>query len=657
MKKVLCLIIPMIMILSLGIGGSTAEINYQNSRNKLSPILSHNEAYVGYLSNDVPNILKRDGTKDWAAIIDSVWGQGETNQQKLSTWLTFWNTIDQQFAAFGDLDTNLWDSLYNLYTPEIQSGVSRGRFSGILSHCISQLNEIHTWVRDIPVLWSAIVPGTPLLVNSCFGADFQFGAGITQIDGNSVVYETYPNQPLGLELGDIILGYDGVPWEENYMPLLELQLPIRGWYLSSGPTFEHYWNNAIGLNWHLFDTIDVIKYSTGDTMHYPTSLMTTLNYGVAVTEQLEVPGVTMPTFFSNGQKISWGIIDETDIGYIYSYGWSDNAHSEWDNAIESIMFGSHNTTGLIIDMRFNTGGYYEPREATKHLFNEYMEVSGNILRCSPTDKYSLCPLPGSPTGYDNQAVAPDVTTFYDKPIAILVGPSAISGGDFFSLILSSHPMAKVFGKHTSGAFSGMHPLNLGSQYDCWFTGQNTYLAETGMPDNYDSTLSRRLFPTSDVFSDYDYEEVWLTTENVINGIDDVVEAAEIWILSRDIDQDGVVNENDNCAEQKNPSQIDTDEDGIGDVCDNCVEHYNPEQIDSDGNNIGDVCEFSCGDVEQDDLINILDIVFLINYKYKNGPAPNPLGIADVNHDTLIDILDIVYLVNSVYKNGPEPECS
>ncbi|MCP4634234.1 MAG: hypothetical protein GY855_15015, partial [candidate division Zixibacteria bacterium] len=64
----------------------------------------------------------------------------------------------------------------------------------------------------------------------------------------------------------------------------------------------------------------------------------------------------------------------------------------------------------------------------------------------------------------------------------------------------------------------------------------------------------------------------------------------------------------------------------------------------------------CGDAEQDGLINILDIVFLINYKYKDGPAPFPLGIGDVNHDTEIDILDIVYLVNSVYKNGPEPEC-
>ena len=53
---------------------------------------------------------------------------------------------------------------------------------------------------------------------------------------------------------------------------------------------------------------------------------------------------------------------------------------------------------------------------------------------------------------------------------------------------------------------------------------------------------------------------------------------------------------------------------------------------------------------------MLDIVFLINYKYKSGPAPDPLESADVNHDLDINILDIVYLINYKYKGGPEPDC-
>ncbi|MCP4706841.1 MAG: hypothetical protein GY865_19760 [candidate division Zixibacteria bacterium] len=66
--------------------------------------------------------------------------------------------------------------------------------------------------------------------------------------------------------------------------------------------------------------------------------------------------------------------------------------------------------------------------------------------------------------------------------------------------------------------------------------------------------------------------------------------------------------------------------------------------------------YGCGDVNDDSEIDILDIVSLINYKYKGGIAPDPLESADVNHDTNVDILDIVHLINFKYKGGDEPDC-
>jgi hypothetical protein len=61
-----------------------------------------------------------------------------------------------------------------------------------------------------------------------------------------------------------------------------------------------------------------------------------------------------------------------------------------------------------------------------------------------------------------------------------------------------------------------------------------------------------------------------------------------------------------------------------------------------------------GDTDADGEINILDIVYLINFKYKEGPEPDPWVAGDVNCDLEINILDVVYLINFKYKDGPPP---
>lgn len=63
-----------------------------------------------------------------------------------------------------------------------------------------------------------------------------------------------------------------------------------------------------------------------------------------------------------------------------------------------------------------------------------------------------------------------------------------------------------------------------------------------------------------------------------------------------------------------------------------------------------------GDANLDGVINIGDVIYLINYLYRNGSAPNPMGAGDVNCDGEITIADIVYLVNYLYGNEPLPNC-
>jgi hypothetical protein len=61
-----------------------------------------------------------------------------------------------------------------------------------------------------------------------------------------------------------------------------------------------------------------------------------------------------------------------------------------------------------------------------------------------------------------------------------------------------------------------------------------------------------------------------------------------------------------------------------------------------------------GDCNGDEVFNILDVTYLINYLYKDGPVPEPIESADPNCDDLINILDATYIINFLYKEGPEP---
>ena len=62
----------------------------------------------------------------------------------------------------------------------------------------------------------------------------------------------------------------------------------------------------------------------------------------------------------------------------------------------------------------------------------------------------------------------------------------------------------------------------------------------------------------------------------------------------------------------------------------------------------------CGDANADTDVGLVDVVYLINYVFKSGAAPNPLWAGDVNEDGDIGLVDVVYLINYLFKDGPAP---
>jgi hypothetical protein len=605
-----------------------------------------------------PNaVTKKPGyysADDWASAIDSVWGPGLSYSDHFSLWNDLWTVVDDYFSCFHGLDPGIWDSVWNRYFPEIVDTVTRGRFCALNQHARLQLHETHTQCYDSIVYYTDPEPGVPLMFRGGWGLETHFGAGLTPMpDSSLLVYKSIDPHPLGLVPGDLVLGYDGRPWKEIYPELLAAELPFGvsfawsgyswGSWGSSDVSFAHAFLMGAGRNWHLFDSIDVVKYATGDTLRLATASLASITDSLWLTESLPVPGVPEPDVPSM-EVTSWGIIDGTSIGMLYSRGWFPEADSaliinQWLNAFDS-MQNVHHVTGIIIDVRTNWGAMFDYTPIFGPLFGDTLKVFGVDERVPGGGHLDMRTATGGRDDFVTWIKA-DSSTTWQQPIAVLTGPGAMSGGDVFGPFIGQHPMTRFFGKPTAGAFNSVlmsHPWS--GWYDV-ISFTSYYLMEA--PGDYST---RKEFPNPAEYPWAEYEDVWLTPDGVVQDSDAVVQAAITWILSRDSDQDRVVNENDNCPDTHNPGQEDGDADGHGDACDNCPAVTNPVQ---------DTTITLTGDVNRDASITASDIIYMVNFTFKGGYAPLPCEASgDANCDGSVTAADVIALVNYVFKSGNPP---
>jgi|GEM_PF-3301988 len=62
-----------------------------------------------------------------------------------------------------------------------------------------------------------------------------------------------------------------------------------------------------------------------------------------------------------------------------------------------------------------------------------------------------------------------------------------------------------------------------------------------------------------------------------------------------------------------------------------------------------------GDVNGDGKVNTDDVIFLVNFLFKDGPPPVPPAAGDINADCFTTVADIIYLLNYLYRGGPAPK--
>jgi hypothetical protein len=446
--------------------------------------------------------------------IDGFWGEGLPTAQKLKLFDRFWSDVDRHFAAFQGIYVN-WPALRDRYRREIERGVSAGRFAGIMSALSLQLRESHTMAIDLGVsvrTWPE--PGVPLFVQGGWFQDYS-GACVTAAgDGSALVYRAARNHPLGLAPGDRILGYDGRAWSELVRELIEEELPISPqWWGSSPSAFEHSLLMSAGNNWHLFRTMDVEK-ATGELLHLSTAALSELIRFPFCSEQLDVPGVPMPVY--ERSWVSWGVVDGTNVGYIYVWGWSGDAGVQFERAVRELT-EKRSTEGLVIDFRFNIGGnMFLSNAGLALLFDEPMPTIGFVERASGGAHQAMAPA-AKPELYVIPSAGQPMR--YAKPIAVLTGPGAVSSGDQVALRMSYHPRARLFGKGTSAAFNAPIRPNY---HPNWYVAIAT-------ADAYRIDAPQDYLTHDEVLVD---EPIWLTASDVATGKDTVVEAALNWIRGR-----------------------------------------------------------------------------------------------------------------------------
>ena len=266
------------------------ETNIPKQINDVLPIKPHNPAHTPGLSSVSLHPSFYDRKADWQWIIDSTWGPGESLSGKLTTFDIYQAFARAYNATFLWNPIN-WDSLAASLRSKINDSTSRGGFARIIKDLSMGMKDGHAYAYDNVLLNTPLNPGIPILAD---GSGFinHFGAGLTPLaDSSLLVYKVVPNHPLDLVPGDIILGYEGVPWSQIVRELVEGNVPHTLWVGATQSAYDRTFLWAAGESWHLFDTIDVVKYSTGLTEHLPLDPMVNLvtpDY-IINNEQMPIP--------------------------------------------------------------------------------------------------------------------------------------------------------------------------------------------------------------------------------------------------------------------------------------------------------------------------------------------------------------------------------
>jgi hypothetical protein len=328
------------------------------------------------------------------------------------------------------------------------------------------------------------------------------------------------DNPLGLEPGDVIVGFDGKSWQQNLADIDEWGLPECDEDFAAAPISAARQRAAsLPSNAHLFTTIEIRRYGASEVESYATEeLLENISNYILCGDYVPVEGVDEAVedlgdldWNNCTNCVSYDLVPETNIGYVTILGWYGGALSDFAAAVEALW----TTDGLIIDQRFNLGGVVPFIEyGFPALLDEDIDPLVRFHHRDPdVDDYLTL------TEDYVATVDADETTYYDHPIAVLTGPKSGSAGDVCPYLLAHHPRARLFGRPTNGAFGELLPVWY--PYDPFVGDFSAKVTRAQMLSADGEHLNAWEQPPD--------EEVWLTGDDAAAGVDTIFAAARSWI--------------------------------------------------------------------------------------------------------------------------------